>query len=280
LEFSRLWARSSIRTVATLLTASSFAWTNQGSSTVTDQNGTIVLRAPAASGENCRIQTLSAPSPTYSVIAALQCAAAKEGVNNFGIGFRESSTGKFTVIAMNIDGSLGPFCVAVYHFTNATTFSSAAVSRTTTMLRQVPNLVQDYRQQHQPHVLHQRRWCELVQVARVGRTASMTGGPNKVLWYYQQPRQQHLEMLARLSHWSYALMTLPLREQHKNDATTTLNGAINNSVTSRSRDNRFGVPVHRKLSSHGGLRDHGLHSAVNEHVDRRSRAGRHIGRKP
>jgi hypothetical protein len=189
---------------STLFTASDFTWVNQGTASVTDENGTIIMRAPTASGENCRIQKRSAPSPTYSVIAAMQCVAVKDGVNNFGIGFRESSSGKFVVIALNIDGSLGPNCVSVYNFASATSFTSSVQSRVATMMfggAYIWFKITD----NNTNLLFSISvdGVNFVQVASVGRTATMTGGPNEVLWYINNQGSSTFEMLARLSHWSY-----------------------------------------------------------------------------
>jgi hypothetical protein len=205
-----LWADSSMPPLATLVntdgvtvfTTSDFTWINQGTASVTDENGTIVMRAPTASGENCRIQKRTAPSPTYSVIAALQCCAIKDGVNNFGIGFRESSSGKFTVIAMNIDGN-GPNYVSVYNFTSATSFTGNVQARTITFITG-PYIWFKITDNNTNLIFYvSNDGINFIQIASVSRTAHMSGGPNEVLWYINNQGSTTFEMLARLCHWSY-----------------------------------------------------------------------------
>ena len=107
----------------TPLVVSDFTWVNQGGATATDQDGTILLHAPTAAGENIRALTLSAPSAPYVYIAAIQGLGIREGIPNFGISFRQSSSGKFVMMHVIVDGSA---CkrLAVYRMASATSFNS------------------------------------------------------------------------------------------------------------------------------------------------------------
>jgi hypothetical protein len=113
---------------ATLLTTSDFAWTNQGGASVTDLAGTIVLRAPASSGTNFRIQQRAAPAPTWSLIAAIR--GHLQGINGsscnpqVAILCRQSTSGKFISFGFNRSSSAA-MRFAVDHWTNATTFGGS-----------------------------------------------------------------------------------------------------------------------------------------------------------
>jgi hypothetical protein len=117
----------------TLLTTSDFTWDNQGTTAVTDQNGTIVMRAPAASGENNRVFYRSAPGTPYSYIMAVEPLAVRESSQVAGVGFRQSSSSKLTLLSLVADGSEA-VRVAVYKYTNATTFSAKLQTETSLLL--------------------------------------------------------------------------------------------------------------------------------------------------
>jgi hypothetical protein len=189
------------------LTTSSFSWVNQGSATVSDENGTIVMVAPPASGENVRAQVIDAPTPSYSIIAALQACMLGEGSGNFGICFRQSTSNKLYGLALSF-GSTDPFNLAVYRFTSPTVFDSSLFARRKMLLRgdyiwfkltdNGTNLIFYYS-------FDGMNW---LQVASEGRGAFMTlnagvTGPDQIGWYINNQGSTNYKAIARLCHWSY-----------------------------------------------------------------------------
>lgn len=84
------------------LTSSDFTWQNQNGATVTDRGGTMLMRVPTSATFATSVLELPTPSPPYSYIAALRCAVLLDSDSSpcFGIGFRESSSGKAMIIRM------------------------------------------------------------------------------------------------------------------------------------------------------------------------------------
>lgn len=113
------------------LTVSDFTWVNQGGATASDQNGTILMRAPPANGENCRVLKVSAPTPPYSLIAAAEVFAITSGggIPNVGIVARQSSSGKFYILSINTDESTWPWCWAAYTVNSPTSFNNTEAPR-------------------------------------------------------------------------------------------------------------------------------------------------------
>lgn len=97
----------------------SFSWVNQGSASVSAQtNGAIVMTAPGQTGDNIRAYLLSAPGTPYAKTFRVKLTQVS-GANTFGgVGFYESSSGKFVFLAI-VNGGL-----SVFNFTNSTTFSA------------------------------------------------------------------------------------------------------------------------------------------------------------
>ena len=76
-----------------------FAWVNQGSSTVADSKGMMVLSPPGvASGENVRALVKSAPSTPYEITVAMLALSppytTASAMAQYGICWRESGSGK------------------------------------------------------------------------------------------------------------------------------------------------------------------------------------------
>ena len=91
----------------TVLVASDFTWVNQGTATVADELGSILLTCPPPGQTELRILARS-HAATNSYIAAFQMAGAidvaAEHAVHFGLGFRQSSSGKFTVQMFVLQG--------------------------------------------------------------------------------------------------------------------------------------------------------------------------------
>jgi hypothetical protein len=112
----------------TLLTTSDFSWTNQGTASVSDLAGTIVLRAPSTAGNQFRIQRRTAPGTPWTLTAGLKLHV--QGVDGgtincqLGIIARQSTSGKFISLAVNRK-STDPQRFAIDHWTNETTYGGS-----------------------------------------------------------------------------------------------------------------------------------------------------------
>lgn len=115
----------------TPLVVSDFTWVNQGGATATDENGTILLRVPGASGENCRVLKRTAPSTPWTHTVAFHPFAATSGIGipNFAIIARQSSSGKFYAAAINTDDGTFPWTWAAYTLASATSFNATEATR-------------------------------------------------------------------------------------------------------------------------------------------------------
>jgi hypothetical protein len=195
----------------TLLTASDFTWVNQGTSTVTDHNRTIILDVPPASGENCRILYRAAPSPSYTVIAAFDvCGILESGsYASFGLMARQSTTGKFYACVYGGNNGVLPFQHAIYKFTNATTFSgSNLTNRAFTLVR--PTRFWMKMNDNNTNVtfsvsMDGVNWIQTGQEAR-GTFLSASGGvtgPDQLGFLYNNYGSSLYHALVRLVHWSY-----------------------------------------------------------------------------
>jgi hypothetical protein len=83
----------------TILAASDFTWQNQGGSTATDENGTILLSCPTDSSGNGRFLERT-PTGTYTYIAAFSVmnpSMDSDAKPSFGVYFRETSSSKLMV---------------------------------------------------------------------------------------------------------------------------------------------------------------------------------------
>lgn len=110
----------------TTLTAASFTWVNQGSSTAADyEAGGVYMYAPVGSSINVRALVISQPSTPYTVTSALRFGVGADAYNSVtggdsvGLCFRESATGKISTI-----GYRGNDNIVSQDFTDATTFGA------------------------------------------------------------------------------------------------------------------------------------------------------------
>lgn len=191
----------------TILTASDFTWDNQDTATATDQNGTIVLRLPAAgAGENVRVLTRTAPSAPYSYIAAFQACLPNGGSDDlqlFGFGFRQNSTGKLNAIAMNV-GDSGSAKLAVYAWTDPTTFDTSDRGRELCGCfgSVVWFKIEDDNTNLKFYI--GMDGVEWILIKSVPRTTHMSGGPDEVCFVGNNVNNADTEGLVRLVHWSRA----------------------------------------------------------------------------
>lgn len=187
-----------------IITASGFSWTGQGTATVTDQNGTIVMRCPGVSGDNFRIQRRAAPATPFSYIAAFQAVGYRSGgggsVPNFGIGFRDSSNGKFVATLVLCDGTSG-HRLQVSNLTNETTFNSNVAGRDNYVV--VGHVLWLKIEDDGTNLkFYMGDGLEWIQVASVGRTV-FTSALDQVFWFGNNVGAG-ADFLVRLVHWSRA----------------------------------------------------------------------------
>lgn len=112
--------------------AGTFAWINQGSSTVTKQtNGVWSLNAPSnGASDSFRIYDMAAPSTPYTKIFRFRASIYAQNYSAVGIVFRESATGKLVVFeigyqdADQINGLHPLVWVRVAKFNSPTSYNS------------------------------------------------------------------------------------------------------------------------------------------------------------
>ncbi|HDR9868468.1 TPA: hypothetical protein QDE31_01590 [Burkholderia cenocepacia] len=100
---------------------SSFAWTNQGSCTATQQANGIAIYAPSQAGENVRVYDQAKPGgSSWAVVAQYELVGQKVNYSRAGLAFRDSASGKIV-----------PFWIGLWEqsydyepYTNTTTFGS------------------------------------------------------------------------------------------------------------------------------------------------------------
>jgi len=185
----------------TILTSADFTWVNQGGATVSDQNGTMFMRAPPASLNNLRVLKRTAPSPPYSLIGAFQITKFRENLESGGLLFSKNSDGKLHAFALGIDGT-GPFRPAIYNFTNATTFSANALAPQHALF-----VGRYYWQKLEDDNTNLKFYTsfdgvEWIQVLSIGRTSFMAGGPDEIGFYANNHGSTLYDMGMRLAHWS------------------------------------------------------------------------------
>lgn len=209
-----LWGYSTIaprnRLVAadgvTPLTTSDFTWDNQGGASVTDQAGTIVMRAPTASGENVRVQYLSAPSAPYSIAASFRFLQpiSNGDVGCFMFGFRKNSDQKLSCLTLQAHDNGGffraPWVASVYNYSTPTSFSSTprSVRFFQATCKEIHLKIEDDNTNLKWYIGDGVRW---EQFHSVGRTSFMSGGPDKVFWGMNNFNNGDFEGLCRLMSW-------------------------------------------------------------------------------
>lgn len=164
------------------LTASSFTWQNQGSATIADHNGGVVMTIPDEAVIKLRGVTLSAPSTPYCFTARMWVGIAPGalGANSThaGLWFRESSTGKLTTLSAQCG-----FNVAMRNWTDWNTFS--ATVDTAWEFDDIPfiwlRLWDDGTDVKGYYSLDGSNWSQDDSAwFQQGRTSFMSGGPNQI----------------------------------------------------------------------------------------------------
>jgi hypothetical protein len=192
-----------------ILTVSDFTWVHQGGATASDQNGTIIMRAPPASGENARILVRTAPSPPWTLIAAFEGFGIENGgVPTLGVLARQSSSGKFFGGTINTQAAGSRiFSFAAYTLASPTLFNSTILDRengrTTPWGRYVWMKLEDDGTDLKFYGSFDGLYWHLL--ATHDRDSYMTsGGPDQFGWYINNFNSTSWDMLCRLAAWSHS----------------------------------------------------------------------------
>jgi hypothetical protein len=189
----------------TVLTSADFGWTNQGGATLTDHNGSLTLRCPNNNGIAWRIAKLAAPSPPYTLIAALQFFVPRDtsGSGNVqaGIILRQASTGKFYDFSVNSQ-SLTPQRYGANKWTDVNTFSATpfALANPCFMGSVVWLKVEDDNTNLKFSLGFDG--IEFVQLYSEARGTFVTGGPDEIGIGINNNTTYSADGLLRLLHWS------------------------------------------------------------------------------
>lgn len=102
----------------------SWAWVNQSSAGITSSVGIEHLdTSVSGGGQNVNLRVKSAPTAPYKITTRIEPSHANNTTYNFGILFRESSSGKFTTIGCEVDTTT--IYLLSNNYTNPTTFISS-----------------------------------------------------------------------------------------------------------------------------------------------------------
>lgn len=194
----------------TPLTTADFTWNNQGTASITDQNGSIILNAPTATGENARVLYRSAPTPPYSVIAAFQaCGIVESGCyQNFGFAWRQSTTGKFYGFGMAAHNGSDPYQINGSKMTNSTTYSGGDFFTKVKSQIRLSHLwlkIEDDNTNCKFYVGDGLSWILVKSDARANFLSLSGGvtGPDQVGFYVNNQGSSLYRQLLKLCHWSY-----------------------------------------------------------------------------
>jgi hypothetical protein len=189
----------------TVLTASSFTATNATNADIADDNGSIVFAHDAQGGsEDCAVWTIAAPGTPYSVVAAFQTlmpASQSTVIANIGLLFRKSSDGKLFTLSINCKGDgFGPVW-SQYKFSSPTTFDSTFKTRQPFTLASDLIWLKIEDDGTDLNFYLSMDGVNWIEVGTEGRTAFMSGGPDEVGFYANNPNNGN-QIQARLVHWS------------------------------------------------------------------------------
>jgi len=190
-----------------LLTTTDFTWTNQGGASITDSNGRITLRCTTDSATNLRILTRTPGGGSWTYIAAFQAVAFGDGAMypHFGLGFRESSTGKLVVLGFGTAGSFQTR-LSVGKWTDHDTLSTD------------PNFTLDNRFLQTNDVVWMKAeydgtniklfvsldGFEWIQIFSEAKATFLTTAPDQIVWYGSNTQNSAAgasELLVSLVHW-------------------------------------------------------------------------------
>ena len=94
--------------VLTPPTTTGFSWANQDGATITaTEAGLVLSKANSGASTTCSVYYKTAPSTPYTLTARIRLISAKTATAgyNFGVGWRQSSDGKFVGTGLGFDSS-------------------------------------------------------------------------------------------------------------------------------------------------------------------------------
>lgn len=109
----------------------SWSWVNQGSASISSTAGVEYLSTSTSAGgaQNLNIRKKAAPSAPYTVTVQLKVSQLQEAGSQFGVCFRESSSGKLAALLFYFASGSLPSIYA-QNYTNPTTVSAAVANMT------------------------------------------------------------------------------------------------------------------------------------------------------
>ncbi|HWB08628.1 MAG TPA: hypothetical protein VG826_05365 [Pirellulales bacterium] len=166
-----------------ILTSASFTTINGTLATITDEaSGPISIAKTKLSsgGEDVTFLARSAPSTPYQIYAAMEGAMLDPTeYSGFGIGFRESSSGKMTLLVLSMNGGSVFPQMAIYNFNSATSFNAALVSRFACYLPS-PKWFSIKDDGTNVYFYASHNGIQWIQVGSASRTSWMTTGPDQI----------------------------------------------------------------------------------------------------
>jgi len=102
-----------------------FQWINQGTATQDVLHGGSYITTTAIAGDSIRLRKKTAPATPYTITAYIMGPGSIVSANNFGLMWRESSTGKLVAFNITANGNN----VSTAKWTNPTTFSATYTTK-------------------------------------------------------------------------------------------------------------------------------------------------------
>jgi len=193
----------------TPLVASDFTWVNQDSASVTDRGGTILMTVPERAGVSVNAQERSAPSTPYTYRMAMRAGCISGATDSkpfFGVGFRESSSGKLVLIGVLLEKFFqeGPQ-VRITRYSSPTTGFTNVVAPAP--LNIVDDVVWFKIENDGTNTIFYMSFdgIEWLTVLSESKTSYFAGDPDKVCWFGNNQANNgtgSTEMLIELAHWS------------------------------------------------------------------------------
>ncbi len=160
-----------------------FTEVNLGTATYsTDANGNIVCEHPQTVANDIRVLLRSAPTPPYTIRAAMIQSTITNAVNGpfVGLGFRENSTGELSFICNRVDETSN---INGFNFDSPTvlngTFGTAVEwqqARSGIIWFEIEDNNTDLK------FRLSKNGIDFIEYATFGRTTFMAGGPDEICW--------------------------------------------------------------------------------------------------
>lgn len=164
------------RSVQDAIATAGWSWVNQGSATLETVNGALVFNKPSTGAADLTAYVRTAPSTPYTITVRMAgLSLATDG--SWGLCFRESSTGKFTVFVSR--RRVGQE-ISIENWTDATTFSASVGTLDTIVQSERYFRLDDDGTNLEFYHGIDGSDGGLMSITTVGRTSFMAGGPDQV----------------------------------------------------------------------------------------------------